>query len=81
MVWNDFKLKEERCRSNITTKKSGFIIIIFFFFYYEGSEVVQRGGWCSIPGDIQGQAELDSEQPDLAMGIPVHGRGVDPDDF
>ena len=29
-----------------------------------------------IPGDIQGQAGRGSEQPDLAVGVPVHCRGI-----
>ena len=41
--------------------------------------VAQRGGGCPIPGDTQGQAVWDSEQPDGAVGVPVHGRGVGPD--
>ena len=36
--------------------------------------LAQRGGGCLIPVDIQRQAGLGSEQPDL--GVPVHCRGV-----
>jgi len=54
-------------------------------FYSEGGEaleqVVQRGIRCSIPGDIQGQAGPGSEQPDLAVDIPVSCRGVGLDDL
>jgi len=33
---------------------------------------------CPIPGDIQCQAGQSSEQPDLAVGVPVHCRvGLD----
>jgi len=42
-------------------------------------QIDQRGGGCSIPGDIQGQAGQGSEQPDLAVGVPVHCRGVGSD--
>mgnify|MGYP001852984719 CR=1 FL=1 len=43
-------------------------------FYNEGDEaqVAHRGGGCSIPADIQGQAGWGSEQPDLAVGVSVH---------
>jgi len=30
-------------------------------------------------GDSQGQAERGSEHPDVAVGVPVHCRGVGPD--
>ena len=43
------------------------------------AQVVQRGGRCLIPGDIQGQAGQGSEQPDVAVGVPVHCRRVVPD--
>ena len=47
---NGFKLKEGRLRLDIRNK----------FFYTESGEalaqVVQRGGGCPVPGDIQGQA-------------------------
>ena len=33
-------------------------------------------GECPIPGGLQGQAGQGSEQPDLAVGAPVHCRGV-----
>jgi len=31
---------------------------------------------CPIPGDIQSQVGWGSEHPDLAVGIPVHCKGV-----
>ena len=31
---------------------------------------------CPVPGDIQGQAEWGCEQPDVAIGVPVHCSGV-----
>ena len=37
---------------------------------------VQRGGGCPIPGDAQGQGGWGSEHPDVAVGVPVHCRGV-----
>ena len=38
-------------------------------------------GGCLVPGDTQGQAGWSSMQPDLAVGVPVHCRGVGLDDF
>lgn len=38
---------------------------------------IQGGGGCSIPEDIQEQVGHGSEQPDLAMHVPVHCRGVE----
>ena len=40
------------------------------------SLVAQRGGGNPIPEDTQGQAGPGSEQPDLAVGVPVHCRGA-----
>ena len=40
------------------------------------SEGGERCSGYPIPGDIQGQAGPGSEQPDLAMGVPVHCRRV-----
>jgi len=36
-------------------------------------------GGCPVPGDIQGQTGWGSEQPDVAVGDPVHCRRVGPD--
>ena len=36
----------------------------------------QKGGRCPIPGDFQGEAGSGPEQPDLAMDVPIHCRGV-----
>ena len=53
-------------------------------FYSKAGEaleqIIQRGGGCPIPGDIQGQAGPGSEQPDLAVDIPGHCWGVGLDD-
>ena len=50
-------------------------------FYNEGGEalgqVAQRGGRYLVPGDIQGEAGPGSEQPDLAVDVPVHWRELD----
>ena len=52
-------------------------------FYGKCSEalepIAQRGGGCPTPGDTQGQAGWGSEQPHLAVGVPVHCRGIGPD--
>ena len=40
------------------------------------TQVAQSGGGCPIPGDTQGEAGPGSEQPDGAVGIPVHCRAV-----
>ena len=45
------------------------------------AQVSQRGDKCPILGGIQGQAGQRSEQPDLAVGGPIHCRGVGPDDL
>jgi len=37
--------------------------------------LVARTG-CPVPGDVQGQAGQGSEQPDVAVCVPVHCRGV-----
>ena len=36
--------------------------------------VTQKADGCPIPGDIQGQARQDSEQPDPSVDFPVHCR-------
>jgi len=36
------------------------------------AQVAQRGGRCSDPGRFQGQAGPGSEQPNLAIDIPVY---------
>ena len=41
------------------------------------AQVAQRGGGCLVPGDIQGQAGWGSEQPDVAVDVPVHCRESD----
>ena len=38
---------------------------------------MQGGGRYPVPGDIQGQAGWGPEQPDLAVDVSVHCRGVD----
>ena len=54
-------------------------------FYSKGGEtlgqVAQKGGGCPVPGDIQGQTGASSEHPDLVVDVPVHHRGVRPDDL
>ena len=43
-------------------------------------QVTQKRGGCPIPGDFQGQPGLGSGQPDLAVDVPFHCRGVGLDD-
>ena len=54
-------------------------------FYLEGGEtlqqVAQRGGRCSIPGNIQGHVGWGSEQPDVVEDVPAHCRGIGLDDL
>ena len=49
-------------------------------FYYQGGEALkqdaQRGGGCPILRDTKCQAGRGSEQPDVAVGVPVHCREV-----
>jgi len=40
-----------------------------------------RCGGCPILGDMQDQARWGFEQPDGAVGVPVHCRGNGPDDL
>ena len=44
-------------------------------------EVAQRYGGCPIPGSCQGEAGSGPGQPDLAVDVPVHCRGVGLDDL
>jgi len=44
-------------------------------------QVALRGGGCSKPGDIKGQAGWGSEQPDLDVSVSVYCRGVERDDL
>ncbi len=39
------------------------------------NKVAQRAGGCPILGDTQDQAGWGSEQPDLAVAVPVYCRG------
>ena len=43
------------------------------------AQIAQRGGECPLPGDTQGQPGRGSEQPDQAVGVPVHCKGVGKD--
>ena len=54
-------------------------------FHKKGDEalaqVALRGGGCPIPGDAQDQTGQGCEQPDPAVGVPVHCRRVGTDGF
>ena len=41
----------------------------------------QPASGCPVPGNIPGEAGRGSEQPDRAVGVPVHCRGFGPDDL
>jgi len=51
-----------------------------FFFNKAISEALEQFtyscGWCPIPGDFQSKTGPDCGQPDLAVRVPVHCRGV-----
>jgi len=72
---NGFKQREGRFRLDIRKK----------FFYNVGGETLERvalrGGGGPIPGSIQGQVGLGSEQPGLVEDVPAHCRGVGLDDL
>ena len=44
-------------------------------------QVARRGGEHPILGNIQDQPRLGSEQPDQAVDVPVHCKGVRLDDL
>jgi len=62
-----------------------YVIYMKIFFYDNSGEtlaqVAQRGGRCSIPGNIQGQVEWGSEHPDPVADVPAHCRAVGLDDL
>ena len=68
---NGFRLKEGRFRLDIRRT----------FTVRALAQVAQRCGGCPIPGDTQGPGGWGSEHPDVAVGVPVHCRGVGPDGF
>ena len=69
---NGFKL-EGRFRLDIRKE--------FFFTVRAEKQWNQRSGGSPVLGDIKDQAGWGSEHSDLAVGIPVHCRGVGPDDL
>ena len=65
---NGFKLKESTFRLGI--RKEFFTMLVSEAL----DQVVQRGGRCPTPGNIQGQVGWGSEQPDLFEDVPVYFR-------
>lgn len=67
---NCFKRKVQRFRLDVRKK----------FFFNRGSkaleQVSKRGGGCLAPADIQCQVGWGSDQPDVAIDVPVYCRGV-----
>lgn len=45
------------------------------------AQVTQRGGRCSVPGNIQDQIGWSSEKPDLVEDVAIHCRGFELVDF
>ena len=74
----------DRTRGN-SLKEGRFSLGIRQLFYNKGGEalerVAQRCGGYPIPGDFQGETGLSPGQPDLAVHVPVHCRGVGLDDL
>jgi len=72
---NGFKLKEGRFRLDAKKK----------VFYNRSNEALEQVAWrsggCSVPAETQGQAGQGYEQPYLAVGIPIHYRGIGLDDL
>ena len=69
-----------------------FFLLLFVWFFFacfsffnkcsEGLEqVAQRCDRCLNTGDIKDQAGWGTEQPDCAVGVPVHCRRVGLDEF
>jgi len=63
--------------------KKFFIIRVVRHPYYKGTleQVAHRSGGSCVSGDIQGEAGGGSEQPNLAVSVPVHCGGVELNDL
>lgn len=65
----------------INTKRKRLRVDIWMKFFYSDSDetlnrFAQRGGGCSIPGNIQDHTGQGSKQPDLVEAVPLTGEGL-----
>ena len=65
-------------RCSMAVQQSGYAVLSQTFSFLVSLPFTPNGcDRCPVPGDVQGQAGQGSEQPDLAMHVPVHCRGVE----
>ena len=72
---NGFRLTEGRFSLDIRTKFLTVRVV------RQLDHITWRGGGCPIHGGIQSQAGGGSEQPDVAVGVPAHCRGIGLDEL
>lgn len=51
---------------------TGLKAALYSICIYTTRQVAERGGRCSIPGDVQGQVGQGTEQPPLGEAVPAH---------